>query len=1324
MKKILLLSLIILFSNTIIAQNKKVPNPKYPSLFKTIPPIATDAPRWVQLMYSQDVNFNEVQKAFDAYYKDQVLKKNTHTQNYKYFVEQVLSNNYLQEDGTIFIPNTKEEYNNKVNQLLNERGITSTINTNSVQRSSYAANSWTAIGPFETYSGTNPKSSQANVYVFEQSLSNSNTLYASTDTNGLFKSTDKGLNWFPIGDDYFTSDTVSALGVDPTDENTIYVGRGRKLHKSTDGGSTWQELLDEYNLSLNAIIINPNNTQTIIIGGNSGVKRSTDGGTTWTTIYTDKCWDIKFKTNDPNTVFLLKSNTTKNITEFYKSTDNGITFTLKDTGWFAPINGTASSNGGARMGVTDADSNRIYVVLLGNEDDAIEDNNYIGIYRSNDAGESWSTPYDGDSDGAPDNEPGGPYSDNHWCLSGFNVTSTGYDQGYYDLDIAVSDTDADKFLVGFLNLYKSENGGTSYTKWGGYQCDGCGAGYRHPDIQEIEINGSDVWVASDGGLDYYDANLNYIESRKKGINAANYWGFGQGWNEDVLVGGRYHNGNAGYYQTYGVGNFISLGGGEAATGYVNQGENRKVYHSDLGSAKLLPLTLTGTVGNISNYSIFPNQHYITNAKSELITNPNYWNTLYLGKDNKLWKSIDGGNTFSLVHTFGTNSTNIVMSIEISRNDSNLMYITQKYNGLWKTTDGGTTWTQVTIPASTSVMYISINTNDELYLVLTNGYSNTNKAFKTIDGGTTWANLTSTALNGVRLRDLCVQNGTDGGVYVSSGQSFWYRNNSMADWQVFSTGLPLTYNSRNIMVPFYKESKIRSAGNKGIWERDFYEDSTPTAQPMVKNKNISCYLDEIQFEDYSILDHNGASWSWSFPGASYVSSTTVRNPIVKYPSYGSYDVTLTVTDAQGHSDSKTITNFIQVGNNCSLSNLDSDNDTLLDAFENSICTMEIPQSSTISSGESLVISNFEGDLTGTYNAELNFYTDCSNKSASLKATIDLDNQTILVYSYSHFDSTNTTDAILNNNSNEVSSASSNFSKIAIQLMDNSTTGEKNLVFKLISNACGTTAQINLSCLGNLDYDSDGIANYLDTDSDNDGLTDTVETQPCGTSIATSSYFGSGEERVAIAFGTVTSGIFYTTTNVKTNCYGVIASLKARIDLDQQTITVITYNHFTSTSNDAVIGNGTNEVMSGSTSYARPKFKLVYDNVTNTFTYVVEQISNACGAVLRIDDGSCWSSLDTDSNGFIDYLDNPTLSVSSTNNYSKIIAYPNPVNNQMLDFLNLNTSYSFKLYSISGKELFKKEVQAGEKINLEHLASGTYIYQIETNDKILNGKIIKQ
>ena len=64
--------------------------------------------------------------------------------------------------------------------------------------------------------------------------------------------------------------------------------------------------------------------------------------------------------------------------------------------------------------------------------------------------------------------------------------------GKSDIEIVgIVDADPNKFLLGMLNLFKSENGGTTYTRWGGYACDSCTPYYRHPDHQDILINGND-----------------------------------------------------------------------------------------------------------------------------------------------------------------------------------------------------------------------------------------------------------------------------------------------------------------------------------------------------------------------------------------------------------------------------------------------------------------------------------------------------------------------------------------------------------------------------------------------------------------------------------------------------------------------------------------------------------------------------------------------------------------------------------------------------------------------------------------------------------------
>jgi hypothetical protein len=67
-------------------------------------------------------------------------------------------------------------------------------------------------------------------------------------------------------------------------------------------------------------------------------------------------------------------------------------------------------------------------------------------------------------------------------------------------------------------------------------------------------------------------------------------------------------------------------------------------------------------------------------------------------------------------------------------------------------------------------------------------------------------------------------------------------------------------------------------------------------------SFQCSALRCDFNDSSSDDEGVVSWSWNFgPGGS-----TQRNPFYRYSAAGSYDVSLTVTDAQGEKSVKTRT----------------------------------------------------------------------------------------------------------------------------------------------------------------------------------------------------------------------------------------------------------------------------------------------------------------------------------------------------------------------------------------------------------------------------------
>ncbi len=86
--------------------------------------------------------------------------------------------------------------------------------------------------------------------------------------------------------------------------------------------------------------------------------------------------------------------------------------------------------------------------------------------------------------------------------------------------------------------------------------------------------------------------------------------------------------------------------------------------------------------------------------------------------------------------------------------------------------------------------------------------------------------------------------------------------------------------------------------------------------MTSKDVVYCSRDTVQFDCYSILNHADATWEWSFsPEPLWVSSTTARNPKALLQDQTSYDVTLTITDGNGFSDSKTIANMVRVESAC-------------------------------------------------------------------------------------------------------------------------------------------------------------------------------------------------------------------------------------------------------------------------------------------------------------------------------------------------------------------------------------------------------------------------
>ncbi|MGL5888328.1 MAG: VPS10 domain-containing protein, partial [Bacteroidia bacterium] len=850
-------------------------------LSKPSPAVIQTLPLWAQTMYSENPNVFAVDSLYQAWYLTHEFARDYHTNYYKNWRRSVAS--HLAADGSI-IPVTADEVNAAFANPPASR----------------SRSAWTQIGPEKVFAENgNRIGDQTNVFCIAQSPQQSNIVFCGTQPGEIYKSIDGGQNWFLTSINVGNLGEVSSIEIDPTDPNVVYVGAASTIIKTTDGGATWSPLLTVNNLRVNELLINPQNPQIVMAACFGGLYRSTDGGANWTALYTTACYDLKFRPGSDSIVYLLKNNPAQLMCEFFRSADAGATFTIQSTGWYSSSD-PARQDMGARLAVTPADPMRIYAFLTG--DSKPNDLHYIGVFRSNDGGSSWTLP----------NPPvGGPYTSTHPNLA-YLLPSMPIYWGFLNCAIMVSNTDPDKILIGAINLWRSDDGGATFSGVAGYLN---GTLDIHVDMQDFRPTSTGYWLTNDGGINHsndFFVNDNVIMT--DGIHGAEFFGFDIGWNEDVMVGGLYHNGTVAWYQNYTANNFLQLGGAEPPSGYSNPGESRRVYSSDIGGA-VMPTSIGQPIERFS-VGMWPNETYWSPESGKMNFDPRCYNIVYIGFDNGFWKSTDGGASYNLLHTFGTNVNHKISQTEIAWTNPSVIYTCQNGGSgkLWKTTDAGVTWTQLTIPlpgagGNRSRLLISLSPADEnkIWLAYPLG-ANGNKVFYSSDGGLTWTNITDSNLDNDEVNWIQHIANTDGGVYCVTEKSVFYRNNTTAAWQPDNTSLPVYLNGLSAK-PFYRDGKVKlSSHGRGVWENVLQDQPTaPICQPQVNMLNyvMNCDADTFRFEDHSVLNHAGASWQWSFPGGN-PSSSSIRNPSVVYTTPGTYTVTLTVTDSAGQTDSNTLT----------------------------------------------------------------------------------------------------------------------------------------------------------------------------------------------------------------------------------------------------------------------------------------------------------------------------------------------------------------------------------------------------------------------------------
>ncbi|MEQ9400338.1 MAG: hypothetical protein RJQ04_14345 [Longimicrobiales bacterium] len=304
-----------------------------------------------------------------------------------------------------------------------------------------------------------------------------------TTGGGMWLTTDNGVSWEPISDDYFGG-SMGAVAVAADDPNVIYAGmgshdtrgntsHGRGMWKSDDRGRTWNFIGLPEAGQIARIEVHPRDADLVYVAAmghafgknpERGIFRSRDGGDTWEHVLalndSTGASALAMDVTNPRILYagmwrgerkpwaMISGGAEGGV---YKSTDGGDSWTKLAGGLPEGVVG--------KVGVTvsAADPDRVWAIIEAEPDG--------GVYRSDDAGRSWTRT---------------------------NSQNNLRQRAWYYTHVRADPQDPNTVYVLNTSLYRSVDAGVTFTA----------IPVPHGDVHDLWIHPSDpdrMVVADDGG---------------------------------------------------------------------------------------------------------------------------------------------------------------------------------------------------------------------------------------------------------------------------------------------------------------------------------------------------------------------------------------------------------------------------------------------------------------------------------------------------------------------------------------------------------------------------------------------------------------------------------------------------------------------------------------------------------------------------------------------------------------------------------------------------------------------------------------------------------
>jgi photosystem II stability/assembly factor-like uncharacterized protein len=656
---------------------------------------------------------------------------------------------------------------------------------------------------------------------------------------GLWKTINSGRTWTPVFDSEPIA-SIGAIGVAPSNPNVVYVGTGEAdmrsqisygngMYKSTDAGKSWTHIGLDNTRQIGRVIVDPKNPNVVFVaalghvyGANPdrGVYRSRDGGATWQKVLFKNenvgAIDLAFDPQNSAIIYATLWNTRRPPWSIYppsygpgsgifKSTDGGNTW--------QPLTNGVPTEGLGHIGIAVAPTipKRIY---------AIVDAKVGGLYRSDDAGATWSL-----------------VSDDKRI----------WGRGWYFCKIVVDPKNADIVYVSNTSLYRSTNAGKNWTAIKGAPGgDDYHQLWIYPDDPNRMILGSDQGaIVTEDGAQTWSSWYNQPTAEMYHVAADNrfpYW----------VTGAQQDSGSIGT-PTRSTHAEISMhdwspvcAGGESDYTAPDPLHPEILYGGRVTRCNVI----TGEIVNVSPERMLPANTARHTWTLPLVFSQADPHALYFS-DQFLFKTVNGGESWTQISPDLTREDpgvppnldeataadaptekrrGVIYSIAPSPLRASLIWVGTDDGYIHLTNDDGKTWQNVTPPELTAWSKVSML--DASHFDVNEAYAAVDRhrlednepyLYRTRDGGKTWQRITNGLPKGVYTQTVKEDTERRGLLFAGTELGLFVSFDDGDHWQSLQLNLP-PVSMRDLAV--HEDDLIVGTHGRGFWVLD---DITPLRQ---------------------------------------------------------------------------------------------------------------------------------------------------------------------------------------------------------------------------------------------------------------------------------------------------------------------------------------------------------------------------------------------------------------------------------------------------------------------------------------------------------------